>query len=62
MFSDAIKEDGTPLEIKGVTISRDEQYVMETTQFEDYTGKAKIYLNYYTNPIGNNIEVNIPLQ
>ncbi len=62
MFSDAIKEDGTPLEFKGVTISRDEKYVVETTQFEDYTGKAKIYLNYYTNPIGNNIEVTIPLQ
>ncbi|MFJ7700703.1 DUF4179 domain-containing protein [Lysinibacillus fusiformis] len=62
MFSDAIKEDGTMLEFKGISISRDEQYVVETTQFEDYNGKAKIYLNYYTNPIGKNIELNIPLQ
>jgi len=62
MLSDAIKEDGTPLEFKGVTISRDEQYVVETSQFEEYNGKAKLYLNYYTNPIGENIEVNIPLQ
>ncbi len=62
MFSDVIKEDGTMLEFKGISISRDEQYVVETTQFEDYNGKAKIYLNYYTNPIGKNIELNIPLQ
>lgn len=62
MFSDAIKEDGTLLEFKGIPISRDEQYVVETTQFEDYNGKAKIYLNYYVNPIGKNIELNIPLQ
>ncbi|MGE7989108.1 DUF4179 domain-containing protein [Lysinibacillus fusiformis] len=62
MFSDAIKEDGTMLEFKGISISRDEQYVVETTKFEDYNGKAKIYLNYYTNPIGKNIELNIPLQ
>ncbi|GED66187.1 hypothetical protein LFU01_46390 [Lysinibacillus fusiformis] len=62
MFSDAIKEDGTLLEFKGIPISRDEQYVVETTQFEDYNGKAKIYLNYYVNPTGKNIELNIPLQ
>lgn len=31
MFSDAIKEDGTMLEFKGISISRDEQYVVETT-------------------------------
>lgn len=62
MFSDAIKEDGTPLEFKGVTISRDKQYVVETTQFEDYAGKAKIYLNYYYHPLGENIELKIPLK
>ncbi|WP_418302682.1 DUF4179 domain-containing protein [Lysinibacillus fusiformis] len=62
MFSDAIKEDGTMLEFKGISISRDEQYVVETTKFEDYNGKVKIYLNYYANPIGKNIELNIPLQ
>jgi len=62
MLSDAIKEDGTPLEFKSLTISRDEQYVVETSQFEEYNGKAKLYLNYYPHPIGENIEVNIPLQ
>ncbi|MBD8521481.1 DUF4179 domain-containing protein [Lysinibacillus fusiformis] len=62
MFSDAIKEDGTMLEFKGISITRDEQYVVETTQFEEYNGRAKLYLNYYANPIGKNIELNIPLQ
>lgn len=62
MFSAAIKEDGTLLESKGISFSRDEQYVVETTQFEDYNGKAKIYLNDYANPIRRNIELNIPLQ
>ncbi|MED4886193.1 hypothetical protein MKY88_13105 [Lysinibacillus sp. FSL R7-0073] len=62
MFSDAIKEDGTMLEFKGISISRDEQYVVETTQFEEYNGRAKLYLNYYANLIRKNIELNIPLQ
>lgn len=62
MLHDAVKEDGTMLEHTGSLVSRDEQYVVETTQFQDYDGKAKIYLNYYFNPIGKNIELNIPLQ
>lgn len=62
MLHDAVKEDGTMLEHIGYLVSRDEQYVVETTQFQDYDGKAKIYLNYYFNPIGKNIELNIPLQ
>ncbi|TQR21404.1 DUF4179 domain-containing protein [Psychrobacillus vulpis] len=62
MLYDAVKEDGKTLEFTGSTVSRDEQYVLETTQFEDYDGKAKIYLNYYFNPIGENIELKIPLQ
>ncbi|WP_338651228.1 DUF4179 domain-containing protein [Lysinibacillus sp. Y5S-8] len=62
MFSDAIKENGTMLEFTGISISRDEQYVVETSRFEEYNGKAKIYLNYYANPIAKNIEVKIPLQ
>ncbi|MER1958339.1 MAG: DUF4179 domain-containing protein [Solibacillus sp.] len=62
MLHDAVKEDGTTLEHTGSLVSRDEQYVVETTQFQDYDGKAKIYLNYYFNPIGKNIELNIPLQ
>lgn len=62
LLTDAVKEDGTELEFKSATISQDEQYVIETTQFEDYDGKAKIYINYFFNPIGENIELNIPLQ
>ncbi|MER2126142.1 DUF4179 domain-containing protein [Solibacillus sp.] len=62
MLHDAVKEDGTTLEHTGYVVSRDEEYVVETTQFQDYDGKAKIYLNYYFNPIGKNIELNIPLQ
>ncbi|MFJ7730775.1 DUF4179 domain-containing protein [Lysinibacillus sp. NPDC097231] len=62
LLTNAVKEDGTGLEFKGATASRDEQYKIETTQFEDYDGKAKIYINYFFNPIGKNIELNIPLQ
>ena len=62
MVHHAVKEDGTTLEYVGSTVSRDEQHVIETTQFQEYDGKAKIYINYYFNPIGKNIEVNIPLQ
>ncbi|MGG0670805.1 DUF4179 domain-containing protein [Lederbergia citrisecunda] len=58
----AVKEDGTPLEFRRSTFSRDEQYEIETTQFQDYDGKAKIYFSYYFNPIGKDIELNIPLQ
>ena len=59
---DAVKEDGTPLEFEGYTISRDDEFVIETAQFEEYDGKAKIYFSYYFNPIGENIELDIPLQ
>lgn len=62
ILADAVKEDGTRLGVMGGNVSRDEQYVTETTQFEEYDGKAKIYINYYSNPIGKNIELNIPLQ
>lgn len=62
LLHDAIKEDGTKLEYTGVTISRDAQYVTETTQIQDYDGIAKIYINYYFNPIGRDIELNIPLK
>ncbi|MCY9549581.1 DUF4179 domain-containing protein [Lysinibacillus xylanilyticus] len=62
LLTDAVKEDGTGLEFKGATVSQEEQYEIETTQFEDYDGKAKIYINYFFNPIGENIELNIPLQ
>lgn len=62
LLTEAVKEDGTVLDVKGITVSRDAQYVTETTQFDDYNGKAKIYINYFFNPIGENIELNIPLQ
>ncbi|TQR15615.1 DUF4179 domain-containing protein [Psychrobacillus soli] len=62
MLHEAVKEDGTTLEHTSSKVSRDEQYVVETTQFQNYDGKAKIYLNYYSNPIGKNIELMIPVQ
>ncbi|MGN4128164.1 DUF4179 domain-containing protein [Lysinibacillus sphaericus] len=62
LLTDAVKEDGTSLAFKRGTFSQDEQYRIETTQFEDYNGKAKIYINYFFNPIGENIELNIPLK
>ncbi|WP_427107842.1 DUF4179 domain-containing protein [Lysinibacillus xylanilyticus] len=62
LLTDAVKEDGTWLKFKNATVSQEEQYEIETTQFEDYDGKAKIYINYFYNPIGENIELNIPLQ
>ena len=62
LLANAVKEDGTELDVKGVIVSRDAQYVTETTQFQDYDGKAKIYINYFFNPIGENIELNIPLK
>ncbi|WP_336634457.1 hypothetical protein [Lysinibacillus fusiformis] len=52
----AIKEDSMLLEFKGISISRDEPYVAETTQFEEYNGRAKLYLNHSANPL------DIPLQ
>jgi len=61
-LNSAVKEDGTPLEFTGGSYSDDEQYLFATENFENYNGKAKIYLNYYFNPIGKNIELNIPLK
>ena len=58
----AVKADGTTLEYKGSSFSDDEQYLFETENFENYDGKAKLYISYYFNPIGKDIELNIPLQ
>ncbi|MER2109215.1 MAG: DUF4179 domain-containing protein [Solibacillus sp.] len=58
----AVKADGTMLELTSGSYSEDEGYLLSTEQFQDYDGKAKIYINYYFNPIGKNIELNIPLQ
>ncbi|GAB0168089.1 DUF4179 domain-containing protein [Lysinibacillus sp. CTST325] len=61
-LNSAEKEDGAPLEFTGGSYSDDKQCLYATENFENYNGKAKIYLNYYFNPIGKNIEVNIPLK
>ncbi|KOP69696.1 hypothetical protein AMS59_22500 [Lysinibacillus sp. FJAT-14745] len=61
-LNSAVKADGTPLEFTGGSYSDDEQYLYATENFENYDGKAKIYLNYYFNPIGKNIELDIPLK
>lgn len=61
-LSSAVKADGTTLKYKGSTFSDDEQYLFEKENFEKYDGKAKMYLNYFFNPIGENIELNIPLK
>jgi len=58
----AVKGDGTTLAYKGSTFSDDDEYLYETENYEDYDGKAKMYINYFFNPIGKNIEVNIPLK
>lgn len=61
-LNSAVKADGTTLKYKGSSFSDDEQYLFETENFENYDGKAKMYLNYYFNPIGKNIELNVPLK
>jgi len=61
-LNSAVKADGTTLKYKGSSFSDDYQYLFETGNFEKYDGKAKMYINYYANPIGKNIELNIPLQ
>ncbi|MFJ6210249.1 DUF4179 domain-containing protein [Lysinibacillus sp. NPDC092081] len=61
-LNSAVKADGTPLEFTGGSYSDDEQYLYATENFENYDGKAKLYISYYFNPIGKNIELNIPLK
>lgn len=61
-LNSAVKADGTTLKYKGSTFSDDEQYLFEKENFEKYDGRAKMYLNYFFNPIGENIELNIPLK
>jgi len=61
-LNNAVKADGSKLKYTSGSFSDDEQYLYATENFENYDGKAKIYLNYYFNPIGKNIELNIPLQ
>ncbi|MGE7929635.1 DUF4179 domain-containing protein [Lysinibacillus xylanilyticus] len=58
----AVKADGTTLEYKGSSFSDDDQFLYETENFENYDGKAKLYMSYYFNPIGKDIELNIPLK
>ncbi|MFJ6265941.1 DUF4179 domain-containing protein [Lysinibacillus xylanilyticus] len=61
-LNSAVKADGTTLKYKSSSYSDDEQYLFETENFENYDGKAKLYMNYYFNPIGKDIELNIPLK
>ncbi|MGE6515807.1 DUF4179 domain-containing protein [Lysinibacillus sphaericus] len=61
-LNSAVKADGTTLKYTGGSFSDDDEYLFATENFENYDGKAKIYLSYYFNPIGENIELNIPLK
>lgn len=61
-FNSAVKADGTTLESPSSSFSDDAEYLYETENFENYDGKAKLYLNYFYNPIGKDIELNIPLK
>lgn len=58
----AVKADGTPLELTRGSYAEEEGYLLSTEHFQDYDGKAKIYINYYFNPIGKDIELLVPLQ
>ncbi|AHN21042.1 DUF4179 domain-containing protein [Lysinibacillus varians] len=61
-YRSGLKADGTTLAYKGGTFSDDDEYLYSTEYFDQYNGKAKIFFNYYYNPIGEDIEVKIPLQ
>lgn len=61
-FQNALKEDGTVLEFAGGSYSDDDEYLYATETFKNYDGKAKILIDYYFNPIGENIELKIPLK
>ncbi|MFJ5764523.1 DUF4179 domain-containing protein [Lysinibacillus sp. NPDC093210] len=61
-FEKALKADGTVLEFAGGSYSDDDEYLYATETFKNYNGKAKILIDYYFNPIGQNIELNIPLK
>lgn len=61
-YRSGLKADGTTLAYKGGTFSDDDEYLYSTESFDQYNGKAKIFFNYYYNPIGEDIEVKIPLQ
>lgn len=61
-FTTAQKADGTVLEYAGGSFSDDDEYLYTTETFKNYDGKAKIMIDYFYNPIGEDIEVKIPLQ
>ncbi len=61
-FQKALKEEGTVLEFAGGSYSDDDEYLYATETFKKYDGKAKILIDYYFNPIGENIELKIPLK
>ncbi|MFJ7661122.1 DUF4179 domain-containing protein [Lysinibacillus sp. NPDC097162] len=61
-FESALKADGTVLEFAGGSYSDDDEYLYATETFKNYDGKAKILIDYFFNPIGQNIELKIPLK
>ncbi|MFJ7406990.1 MULTISPECIES: DUF4179 domain-containing protein [unclassified Lysinibacillus] len=61
-FENALKADGTVLEFAGGSFSDDDEYLYATETFKNYDGKAKIMIDYFYNPIGENIEITIPLK
>lgn len=61
-FVSALKADGTVLEFAGGSYADDDEYLYATETFKKYDGKAKILIDYYFNPIGQNIELKIPLK
>jgi len=61
-FTTAQKADGTVLEYAGGSFSDDDEYLYATETFKSYDGKAKIMIDYFYNPIGENIELKIPLK
>lgn len=58
----ALKADGTVLENARSSFSEDDEYLYTTETFKNYDGKAKIKIDYFYNPIGENIELKIPLK
>ncbi|WP_409368547.1 DUF4179 domain-containing protein [Lysinibacillus sp. 38-6] len=58
----ALKADGTVLENARSSFSEDDEYLYTTETFKNYDGKAKMKIDYFYNPIGEDIELKIPLK
>lgn len=61
-FTTGQKADGTELEYASGSFSNDDEYLYATETFKNYDGKAKIKIDYFYNPIGEDIELKIPLK